>query len=202
MIGYDRIRAPLCSDNQVTYDPTSHRRRSLRLKDYDYAQAGAYFVTICTQDRVCLFGDVTDGAMSLNAAGQLVATLWTDVTVRFPDACLDAFVVMPNHIHGIILLRDTIGAPLVGAQIDNEATTRVAPTIGDIVGAFKSSTTVEYVRAAKAHRWPAFHRRLWQRNYYEHIIRDEPELSRIRRYIDENPARWDFDDENPQRIAS
>ena len=139
---------------------------------------------------------------------------------------------MPNHLHGIILLPDIgatnrattrvaptngdedttpVGAPLVGAHngVTNRATTRVAPTggrgaptLGDVVGAFKSAATVEYIRSVKAKGWPEFRRRLWQRNYYEHVIRDEKALNRIRRYIDENPAQWAFDDENPQKISS
>jgi len=193
----------------VTYDPERHRRRSIRLKDYDYTQAGAYFVTICTQDRTCLFGEVVDGCMGLNGAGQMLAAMWNGIPARLPGVEIDAFVVMPNHLHGIILLADAVGAPLVGAHAHaavNRATTRVAPTdisrLGDVVGAFKSLATVEYVRGVKTTRWPAFRVRLWQRNYYEHIIRNEQSLNRIRQYIDENPLRWAFDDENPQRATS
>jgi hypothetical protein len=167
----------------MTRDPAKHRRRSLRLQGYDYAQAGAYFVTICTQGRTCLFGEVTDGSMRLIDAGQMLAALWDDIPARFPDVELDAFVVMPNHLHGIILLPDTgattnrattrvaptkhhddanamplVGAPLVGARNN-------APTLGDVVGAFKSAATVEYIRGVKAKGWPEFRRRLWQRNY-------------------------------------
>jgi putative transposase len=93
-------------------------RRSLRLQGYDYAQAGAYFVTICTQNRACLFGEVADGTTRLNPAGQLAATPWNDMPLRFPETDMDAFVVMPNHVHGIIVLPDraaVVGAPLVGA---------------------------------------------------------------------------------------
>ena len=102
-------------------DSAKHRRRSLRLKGYDYAQAGAYFVTICTQDRICLFGEVVDSSMRLNGAGQMLVGLWDDIPARFPDVELDAFVVMPNHLHGVILLAD-------GGATTNRATTRVAPT--------------------------------------------------------------------------
>ena len=187
---------------------TIHRRRSLRLKGYDYTMAGAYFVTICTQDRACLFGDVAAGAMVLNEAGQMVAALWDGIAARFSSVEIDQFVVMPNHLHGILVLpdADTSGAP-----------TRVAPTIGgpvgaplvvapvtglrlgDVVGAFKSLATVGYIDGVKATGWPEFRGRLWQRSYYEHIIRDETALNRVRRYIDDNPARWEFDDENPRK---
>jgi putative transposase len=184
----------------------SDRRRSLRLKGYDYAQAGAYFVTMCTQDRACLFGDVVEGTVCLNAAGQLVAALWSDMPIRFPEIDLDAFVVMPNHIHGIVVFSDhaaTVGAPLVGARRGGaRAATWAASTVGDVVGAFKSLFTVKYIEGVKEGRWPAFDRRVWQRNYYEHVIRDEPDLARVRSYIDENPLRWEFDDENPQQMKS
>ena len=164
-----------------------HRRRSLRLDGYDYAQAGAYFVTICTEGRACLFADVAQGTMRLNAAGRLAVTLWNALTPRFLGIELDAFVVMPNHVHGVIVLPDraaTVGAPLVSAH-SNRAATRAAPTVGDVVGAFKSLFTVEYIQGVKECRWPAFDRRVWQRNYYEHIIRDEAELARVRRQLRE-----------------
>jgi REP element-mobilizing transposase RayT len=166
----------------------TRRRRSLRLQGYDYAQAGAYFVTTCTQNRTCLFGEVADGSMRLNSAGELAATVWNNVLERFPGIELDMFVVMPNHLHGIIVLSDSAGAA-----------TRVAPTVGGVVGAFKSLFTLRFVEGVKSKRWPAFDRRVWQRNYYEHVIRDERDLARVRRYIDENPLRWEFDEENPDR---
>jgi REP element-mobilizing transposase RayT len=175
-------------------EPIKHRRHSLRLKGYDYAQAGAYFITLCAHDRACLFGEVIDGSMRLNAVGQLAATLWNDMPARFTQADLDLFVVMPNHLHGIIVLFDR-AAPRTGAPRSRAA----APTVGDIVGAFKSLFVVRYAEGVKHGRWPPFNPRLWQRNYYEHVIRDESELARIRRYIEENPLRWELDDENPLR---
>ena len=192
---------------------TIQRRRSLRLEDYDYGTAGAYFVTICTQDRACLFGDVVDGAMCLNEAGQMVAALWDGIGARFSGVEIDQFVVMPNHLHGILVLSDGDAA---GATIER-ATTRVAPTdpsivgaplvgarvrLGDVVGAFKSLATTSYIDGVKTKGWPAFRGRLWQRNYYEHVIRDERALNRIRRYVDDNPARWEFDDETPDKAKS
>jgi putative transposase len=191
---------------------TLRRRGSLRLKGYDYSMAGAYFVTICTQDRACLFGDVAAGAMRLNEAGQMVATLWDGLAARFPSVEIDRFVVMPNHLHGILVLDAD-----AGAATTERATTRVAPTnvdpvgaplvgaparLGDVVGAFKSLATTGYIGGVKAKGWPEFRGRLWQRNYYEHIIRDEGALNRIRRYVDDNPARWEFDDENPRKTWS
>jgi REP element-mobilizing transposase RayT len=244
----------------------------MRLKGYDYSQAGAYFVTICTQGRACLFGEVVDGEMRLNDAGRMVVAEWERLPALFSNVVLDAFVVMPNHIHGIVILTDpaddaTDGATAIGATISGAttggattsgATTRVAPTtagddatpvgaglvpaqsgaglvpaqsgaglvpapstpapstpaqsvpapstpdpstpaptLGDVIGAFKSRVTVEYIRGVKTFGWTPFDRRLWQRNYYEHIIRNEEALNRIRRYIVENPIRWAFDRENP-----
>jgi REP element-mobilizing transposase RayT len=187
---------------------SAERRRSLRLKGYDYTCAGAYFVTICAQDQACLFGNIVDGAMCLNNAGHMLARLWNDIPARFVDVEIDTFVVMPNHVHGIIVLPDA-----ADRAATRRAATRVAPTEGnvgatlvvvpalsDVVAAFKSLTTVHYIRGVKTRAWPAFRRQLWQRNYYEHVVRDEKELDRIRRYIDENPARWALDDENPEKV--
>jgi REP element-mobilizing transposase RayT len=165
------------------------RRRSLRLKGYDYTQAGAYFVTICAQDRACLFGNVVDEGMCLNDAGHMLATLWNDIPSQFADVDVDAFVVMPNHVHGIVVLPDA--ATAVGA-----------PALGKVVAAFKSTTTVHYIRGVKTRAWPEFRQRLWQRNYYEHVIRDEKALDRVRQYVDENPARWASDDENPENVQA
>ncbi len=182
-------------------DPGRRHRRSLRLKEYDYAQAGAYFVTVVVQARLLLFGDVVDGEMRLNQAGATVMRVWEEMPDRFPNIEMDAFVVMPNHIHGIIVV---VGAPLVGAQ-DPRATTRVAPTggrgLGDVVGAYKSLTTVEYGRGVKAMDWAPFHGRLWQRNYYEHILRNEQSMEITRQYILDNPLQWAFDAENRLAIT-
>ncbi len=202
--------------------PRDQRRRPLRLKSYDYAQAGVYFVTIVVQGRSCLFGEVAGEDMRLNGAGQMARRVWQALPRRFPTIDLDTFVVMPNHIHGIIGIDTSVGAPLVGAQgsVDqgpgtqrairrenqHRATTRVAPTgggryvLGDVVGAYKSLATVEYVRGVEGLGWPPFHGRLWQRNYYEHIVRNDESLRRIRRYVLDNPARWSFDRENPLAV--
>ena len=192
------------------YDLEIHQRRSIRLKGYDYSQAGAYFVTIVAQGRLCLFGDVVDGEMRANDAGEMVWRVWDGMPGRFPSIEMDEFVVMPNHVHGVIIIRQSLGS-LVGGQGDSGvqrdtgattgatvgATTRVAPTVGDVVGAFKSLTTVEYGRGVRKLDWPPFDRRLWQRNYYERVIRDESEFSRVREYIANNPMEWEFDRENP-----
>lgn len=208
---------------RAPFDPERHHRRSIRLRGYDYTQAGAYFVTVVTQDRACLFGEALDGEMRLNDAGRMVAAEWDALCTRSINIDLDAFVVMPNHIHGVIVVTGTtgkigtdgsktatVGAPLVGAQSTTRAqttgaqtgaTTRVAPTLGKIVGAFKSLTTVAYTRGVTTQGWSPFPGRLWQRNYFEHIVRNEESLHRIRQYIADNPARWTDDPENPQRIV-
>jgi putative transposase len=197
----------------VLYDPDKYHRRSIRLKGYDYTRRGAYFVTICAQDRKCLFGSAADGVTSLNDAGRMVQRAWDQLPQRFTSLELDASVVMPNHFHAIIVF---VGAPLVGALPDDvpplvdasdsarpdRAPTRGAPTtatLGAVVGAFKSLTTNEYGRGVRDLGWPPFQGRLWQRNYYEHIIRSEESLVQIRDYIFMNPQRWEWDSENPDR---
>jgi putative transposase len=169
----------------MTQNPAPRGRRSLRLRGYDYAEGGTYFVTICTQDRACLFGEVIAGSMRLNQSGQQIAMLWEGLASRFSGVEIDLFVVMPNHLHGIFVLPD------VGAM---------GTRLGDVVGAFKSMTTVDYIRGVKAKGWPKFRGQLWQRNYFEHVVRDETELDRIRQYIDDNPAQWELDDENPLKV--
>ena len=183
----------------MTYDPERNRRRSIRLKGYDYTRPGAYFVTICTQNQECLFGEVVDGEMRLHQAGHMVQAEWNALPDRFPSVGIDAFVVMPNHVHGIIVMsNDIVGAGLVPAL--NGATTRVAPTIWDLVGAFKSRTTVLYTDGVNQIGWTPFRSRLWQRNYYEHLIRNESSLNHIRQYILANPLRWAMDRENPNAV--
>jgi len=155
-----------------------HHRRSIRLKGYDYAQAGAYFVTMCTRDRACFFGDITDGRMCLNDCGQLIADSWRWLSARYPYVGLGEWVVMPNHLHGIIILTEP----------DGRGGSRTAPTqnrksLGRLIGAFK---TVSTKRLNVIRHTPG--ESVWQRNYYEHIVRDEESLARIRQYIIDNPS--------------
>ena len=185
------------------YNPDHHHRRSIRLRGYDYTQAGAYFVTMVVQGRLCLFGDVIGAEMRLNEAGEMAHRVWEALPHRFPGVEMGPSVVMPNHIHTITVLHGTVGAPLVGAQsTPNRATTRVAPTLGDVIGAYKSLTTVEYVGGVQARGWTRFRDRLWQRNYYEHIVRDDESLGRIEGYILDNPANWSLDEENPLNVST
>lgn len=172
--------------------PKRPQRKSIRLKEYDYSQPGAYFITLVTQGRICRFGEIENGEMILNAAGEMVQEQWLALPKRFPMIELGAFVVMSNHGHGNIIINENVNRA-VGAGL---VPTR-APTLGDIVGAFKSITTVEYIRGVKKMGWPRFEKRLWQRNYYEHIIRDQKDWERIHLYIEANPSRWNDDHENP-----
>ena len=188
-----------------------HRRRSLRLTGYDYGQAGAYFVTLVVHQGRCLFGEIVGTEMRLNAAGTMAASTWETLPCQFPVVELDAIVVMPNHIHGILMLNPLEEASpkddrrVAGPDAPSRATTTVAPTadgstLGNVIGAYKSVTTVEYGRGVKGCGWPPFSGRLWQRNYYEHVIRNDASLQRIREYLHNNPARWSFDRENLQAV--
>ena len=175
------------------YDPEHHQRRSVRLAGYDYAEARAYFVTICTQGHVCLFGEIVDGQMRMNALGQIVQKAWHDLPNHYGRVELDAFVVMPNHIHGIIMLTP-VGAGFKPA-FPGTGKARNAPNrhgLGEIVRAFKTFS------CRQVNKFPRMQgASLWQRSYYDHIIRNERALNHIRRYVIENPLRWTHDRENP-----
>jgi REP element-mobilizing transposase RayT len=178
-----------------------HRRRSIRWKGYDYTQAGAYFITVVTQLRTSLFGDIRAGEMVPRDAGRMVERWWRELPSKFPAISGDVFVVMPNHVHGIIVIRETVGADQrvrpVHAGAHAGAPLQGNPSLSQIIQWFKSMTTNEYIRGVHDLSWPPFHRRLWQRNYYEHVIRDERERNDIYLYINANPANWQSDDEYP-----
>ena len=204
------------------FNPNIHHRRSVRLKDYDYSQAGLYFVTICVQNKVSLFGNIINGEIKLNDAGVIVEKEWLKLPQRYNNIQLHEYVIMPNHFHAIIQIINPVGATLVVAQHDtfaqNDAFAQndtfaqndikmqqfpnqgqpqgIAPTgktIGDIIGGFKSNVTVEYIRGVKSFDWHPFNNRLWQRNYYEHIIRNEESYYKIVDYIRNNPSNWNKD---------
>ncbi len=179
--------------------PEQFGRCSIRLKGVDYSQAGGYYVTIVTQLRESFFGKICDGEMIFNDAGRMVNIEWESLQERFPNIETDVFQVMPNHLHGIIIIHnpEPVGAGLVPAHA-TKATTRVAPTLGEIVGAFKSITTHKYIQGVDEFAWPVFYKKLWQRNYYEHILRDQADYERIAGYILDNPLNWEQDEENPQ----
>ena len=186
------------------YLPT-HHRRSIRLPGYDYSNPGAYFVTIVTQARVSLFGEVAGGEMSLGLAGQCAAVIWQTLPNHFA-VTLDTWVVMPNHLHGILVIHDPCKGEASGAVstiIRTGSLPDASPlpphgtqsgSLGAILQNYKSVTTrrINALRGTSGNP-------VWQRNYYEHIVRDESELDRIRQYIVENPAKWQNDQENPER---
>jgi REP element-mobilizing transposase RayT len=186
-------------------EENSRRRRPLRLKGFDYAAAGAYFITIVTHNRSCLFGEINNGLMRLNSAGEEIRRYWFELNHKFANVEIDEFVIMPNHLHGIVVISDSlVGADLcVGLPVTRTPAYPTPP--GAHIGAplqkmvqwFKTMSTNAYIRGVRATGWPPFQIRLWQRNYYEHVIRGEESLNRIRQYILDNPTRWEFDRENP-----
>jgi REP element-mobilizing transposase RayT len=155
----------------------------MRLQSYDYRTPGLYHVVICTQHHESRFGGVSDSTLFLNEIGEMVIDVWSGIPRHYEDVALDAMVVMPNHVHGIV-------------WIDPEATER-APALGDVVKWFKSITTSRYSDGVHRLGWAPYDGRLWQRNYYDHIVRDERDLERIRLYIEHNPATWEDDDLHP-----
>jgi putative transposase len=195
---------------------------------YDYSQAGAYFVTIVTQRHACLFGEIVDDVARFSPAGEMVAREWCDLDRRFSYVDLDVFVVMPNHLHGIVWLKGS-GAEEADArrgeschpprarrgirpeglgdgELGDEHEVRpygrpgrgtAARSLGRVIQAFKSMTTHAYVQGVKHRGWSRFEGRLWQRNYYEHVIRDDNDLGRLCEYVATNPLRWALDRENP-----
>lgn len=175
----------------MKYNPNKHHRRSIRLKGYDYSQSGLYFITICVKNNACLFGEIVNGVLLLNDAGKMVETEWTKLPDRFKNIELHEFIVMPNHFHAIL---EIVGATLMDAQNADEP---VKKTVGDMVGAFQSIVTVEYIRGVKNNDWQPFDRKLWHRNYWEHIIRNEQSYQTISEYIINNPLKWDEDKFNP-----
>ena len=212
-------------------------RKSTRLQGYDYAASASYFVTIGVQGRGCLFGEVVDGVMVLNIAGLMIESWWGQIEVKFPTVSVDAYVVMPNHFHGIVMLGARVeketsraatagghtGPPLQNVAVVGEAdvgamdgsnvgadlrvrpplTTEMPrnPTLAHVIQWFKTMTTNDYMRGVRGGDFPPFSERLWQRNYYEHIVR-EGTLDKVRAYIEGNPARWTEDEENPARTAT
>lgn len=176
----------------MPYDPEKHHRRSIRLKGYDYTQPGTYHITLCTKARQCLFGDVVKGEMRLNSLGYIAFTCWQAIPNHFPHVELDAFVIMPNHLHGILVITDAI----VGTQQCCVPTVEqfgkpVAGSIPTVIRSYKGAVSkcINVICNTKSIS-------IWQRNYYEHISRDQQSLGNIRQYILENPARWEDDPEN------
>lgn len=165
----------------MPYDPARHHRRSIRLRGYDYTVQGAYYVTICIHGRQCLLGDVVGGAVRLSDYGRIVTACWDAIPDHFSGVELDAFVVMPDHVHGIVVIATDPPAPATGGQ----PTGPPKRSLGAIVGSFKAAAARQINQLRGTAGAP-----FWQRNYYEHIVRDSADLDRIRAYIECNPARW------------
>lgn len=198
----------------MQYNPEIHRRRSTRLRGYDYSLRGAYFVTICSVNRVCLFGEIVNGEIRLHQAGLTVQECWEEIPAHFPDVELDAFVVMPNHVHGIIVVSAGKGSACRDRSMASISTTCRGPkvtcrapmaerfgrpvpgSVPTVIRSFKSAATK---RTNQMRRCPGA--RLWQRNYWEHIIRNETELSRLREYVLTNPMRWELDRLHPDQTG-
>jgi len=177
----------------MKYDPDKHTRRSIRLHEYDYTQSGAYFVTICIHQRECLLGEIVDGLMSTNSWGEIVRGEWLQTAILRPGVELDVFVVMPNHFHGIISIASDRRGTARRAPTGEQFSRPVPGSIPTLIRAFKSATTKRINERRGTPGTP-----VWQRNYYEHIIRNEEALNRTRAYIALNPSRWQMDCENPQ----
>ncbi len=246
----------------MKYNPKIHHRRSIRLRGYDYSQAGLYFITICCEDRECLFGEIVNGAMICNDAGVMIGQIWNEIPQYHQNIVIDILTIMPNHIHGIIEIKsvgaDSISAQLPdsrnGADMESAPTTHATPThtthtthtthathatsthtahtthathatsthtahtgsrkrkradmesaptvpttLSTVMQSFKRYTTIEYIKMVKQQILPWFNQRIWQRNYWEHIVRDENEYQRISEYIINNPMKWDMDKLNGGR---
>ena len=193
----------------MPYNPNIHHRRSIRLKGYDYSQAGAYFITICCQNKIHLFGHIENGEMILNDAGRMVEKWYYELENKFPDIKCHEMIVMPNHFHCIV---ENVGSVGVDLRVSPDKTMNNMtlldeqplldePLLGEHIGSplhrvvqwFKTMTTNEYIRGVKNLGWQPFDKKIWQRNYWEHIIRDEQSYLNISNYIINNPAKWKKD---------
>lgn len=196
---------------KIRFNPEKHHRRAIRLKHHDYASEGAYYVTIVTHGRHCLFGEIIDGKIHLNEYGRIVQKWWEEISVHFPNVNTGAFVIMPNHVHGIIFItierRGEVVSPhnrtdqnnsFINEAKNNIHDPETSPlrqsTLGQIIAYFKYQSTKEMNGIETRNAITKF----WQRNYYEHIIRNEMELEQKTNYILNNPTRWKEDQENPE----
>jgi len=195
------------------FDPKKHHRRSIRLPEYDYAQAGAYYVTIVAWHRECLFGDVVNKDVKLNEAGKIVQWEWKELPKRLQFIEIGAFIVMPNHFHGILIFRENVRATrqiLINAHSGNVSLPNVIidgidgsplprgpqpKSLGAIMTQFKSRVTKKLWKIRSLKGTP-----IWQRNYWEHIIRNQKDLQNKTDYIEANPMLWDEDDNNPINV--
>jgi putative transposase len=170
-----------------SFNPYLHHRKSIRLEEYDYSLEGLYFITICIHQYKSLLGDIQDDIITLNAAGKMIETEWLAIQNRFPTFQLHEYVVMPNHFHAIIQI---VKPSTNSLQNSNTEKTK---NLGDVIAAFKSITTVNYIHGVKNLGWSHFDSRFWQLNYWEHIIRKQESYQQIAEYINTNPAKWNKD---------
>lgn len=180
----------------MPYNPAVHNRHSIRLPGYDYTRPGAYFLTILAHKKEHLFGNVIKGVVQLSPVGEIVQEQWQKIPTHFPDVLLDAFVIMPNHIHGILVITEGAASMGKGKAFDlgsshksNALPIRLGSQPGSIPAVlqnFKSITSRKINKLLNSPRST-----IWHRNYYEYIIRDEEDFSRIQEYILENPMKWD-----------
>ena len=196
----------------MTFDPEKHHRRSIRLKNYDYSQPGFYFLTICTYKRQSWFGEIKNDRMNLNQIGKIVAEEWINTPKIRPNFQLDEWVIMPNHLHGIVIINENLNLlsdrNVSKQKILDEGNMKIsgarnAPlrqepnSISSFVAGFKSAVTKRINLLRNNRDIP-----IWQRNYYESIIRDEPSLITIREYILNNPFQWKKDPDNQENDQS
>jgi len=185
----------------LRYNREKHHRRSLRLRGYNYTNPGAYFVTVSTWNREFLFGDIVNGIMKVNEYGEIVQDEWVRTEDVRPNITLDEFVIMPNHFHGILVINDegrcSCRGTLQRAPTVERFGKPVSNSIPTIVRLFKSTTTKQINLIRNHSGMP-----LWQRNYYEHVMRNEKELFKIRKYIKDNPLQWELDVENPKNMIN
>lgn len=186
-------------------------RRSIRRKGWDSSSPNYYFITLCTQNRENYFGKILNGKMIMSRIGTMIEETWLVMQKKYSGTTVDEFVVMPNHIHGILGLHVGAGpraCPFASTielrQEDPGRTQGSAPTgkflsLSDVIRQFKTMTNKKYSENVIRSNWPEFYKRLWQRNFFEHIIRSEMELEQIRQYIISNPTNWPNDEENPFR---
>jgi len=199
------------------YNPDIHHRRSIRLKNYDYSQSGLYFITICTNNRANLFGEIINGEMILNDAGKMVNLIWNEIPIFYSNFKIHEQITMPNHLHGIIEIIPVGADPRVCPDTNRVnhnigQSLGIAPTmdnvsrmdddscvemknmlLSQIIQRFKTMTLTHYIKGVKTQNWPSFDGKIWQRNYYEHIIRDEKSYIKISDYIINNPTNWQED---------
>jgi putative transposase len=172
------------------------QRKRLRLSGYSYAHPGSYFVTVVTYGRLCHFGRIEAGMMRLNHAGTMVDRWWCELAIRFPGIGVSPYVVMPNHLHGVITIHD------VPTTQTGSSTSPASAMLPRMLQWFKTMTTNEYLRGVACAQWPPLEGKLWQRGYHDHIMRADADFERVAEYIAANPARWDEDQENPALRAT